>query len=248
MEPALDWRRRTAAAGSAPVLVGIVLMLASCLALAIGCERTDPLAEIRRQQNAGNMAGSVEPLRALVAEHPDDAEVLYLYGRALNATASPTEAMWALRGAMDDPEWLVPAGLTIAAGAYRTRNFTVALDAVERVLAAHPDNLDALLLRAQTQAARKLDYEQALADAERVLEAQPDNISAMEPRILALLGLDRIDEASVAMEELGAAIRETQLSSEGLAWHCATMAIFAQDGGHLELARERWAGCLEEFP
>jgi len=228
---------------SAPLV--ITLLIGLC---AMSCSGEDPLDAIERQHQAGDFATSVEPMRELLAERRDDARLLFLYGRALSATATPTEALWALQAAMEDPQHLVPAGLIIAAGAYRMRNFTVALEALDAILAEHPDHLDALLLRADTLAAQRIDYEQALADAERVLEVAPDNVKAVEPKILALLGLERIDEAAEAMEALGEMIRETQLSEDGLAWHCATMAIFANDSGHVDLARERWMGCLEEFP
>ncbi|MBW2716131.1 MAG: hypothetical protein JRD03_08645, partial [Deltaproteobacteria bacterium] len=79
-----------------------------CLALA-GCSEVDSVSAIREQQAAGDHEATIEPLRALLAKRPDDAELNFLYGRAL-AFTKPNLAMWALREAMKDPEWLVPAG------------------------------------------------------------------------------------------------------------------------------------------
>ncbi|MBW2386645.1 MAG: tetratricopeptide repeat protein [Deltaproteobacteria bacterium] len=228
-----------------PALVALVI---SIFAVGTACHRSDPLAEIKALHADGRIEASLEPLRELLAEDPENPEVLYLYGLTLHRIGTATQALWALRTAMEDPEWLKNAGMLMAKGALNNRDFTVAIEACNRVLAAHPDDVDALLLRARSHAAAKLDFEQALADAERVLELEPDHIAARDPQILALLGLGRIDEAGAAMNVLGEAIGESDLSPSTSAWHCATMAIFANDGGKLELAQERWTKCLELHP
>ncbi|MBW2699168.1 MAG: tetratricopeptide repeat protein, partial [Deltaproteobacteria bacterium] len=245
-----------------PALVALVI---SIFAVGTACHRSDPLAEIKALHADGRIEASLEPLRELLAEDPENPEVLYLYGLTLHRIGTATQALWALRTAMEDPEWLKNAGMLMAKGALNNRDFTVAIEACNRVLAAHPDDVDALLLRARSHAAAKLDFEQALADAERVLELEPDHIAARDPQILALLGLGRIDEAGEAMNVLGeaigesdlppstsawhcATIGESDLSPSTSAWHCATMAIFANDGGKLELAQERWRKCLELHP
>jgi hypothetical protein len=225
------------------VVAGMLLVVAIA-----GCEPSDPLAAIRQQQATGDYAGSLEPLRALLDERPDDAEVQFLYGRALALTGQTSLAEWSLRKAMDDPEWLVPAGLQLAFGALSTRNYATAIEAADRILEAHPDNVDVLLMRANAYTHSKLDHEAALADVDRILELDPDNLDAMEPRILALLALDRIDEAAHAIEELGVRIDEAELGAGVPAWHCATTAIFADESGERELAEERWGNCLEHYP
>jgi tetratricopeptide (TPR) repeat protein len=218
-----------------------------CVAIA-GCGPSDPLAAIRQQQAIGDFAGSLEPLRALLDERRGDAEVLYLYGRALAQTGQVSLAEWSLRKAMDDPEWLVPAGTQLAYGALATRSFPMAIEATGRILEAHPDNVDVRLMRANAYTHSRLDHEKALADVDRIFELDPDNIDATEPRILALLGLDRIDEAAEAIEDLGRRIDESDLGPAIPAWHCATTALFADESGEAELAAERWADCLERHP
>lgn len=232
--------------GSNP-LVSSAIGCLLCLAIA-GCAPSDPLEAIRKQQAGGDFAGSLEPLRALLDERRDDAEVQYLYGRALALTGQTSLAEWSLREAMDDPEWLVPAGLQLAFGALQTGNYAIAIEATERLLEADPDNVDALLLRANAYAHSRVHPEEALADVDRILELDPDSVEAMEPRILALLALDRIDEAAGAIEELGRRIDESQQGPGVPAWHCATTALFADESGDAELARKRWAGCLERYP
>ncbi len=244
-------RHRTApaslcAAGRRPSARWLALIALALVGVA--CSKPDPLVEIREQHARGEYEATIEPLREVLRERREDPEVLFLYGRALNATATPTESLWALRVAMDDPRFLAPAGLAIASGAHKMRNFTVALEALERVLEAHPDDLDALLLRARVHADSRLDNEQALTDAERVLELDPESVQAMEPKIVALLAMKRIDEAGEAMAQLGEMIEQSGLDANTRAWHCATMAIFAEDSEELELATERWEECLEAFP
>ena len=84
--------------------------------------------------------------------------------------------------------------------------------------------------------------------SERLLELDPGNIAVMEPKILALIGLDRIDDVNLAMEDLGKMIDEAGPGAAAPGWHCATTAIFASDSGDLELADSRWTRCLEEYP
>ena len=103
-------------------------------------------------------------------------------------------------------------------------------------------------MRANAYAHWGLDVERALVDVDRIRELDPDNLEAMEPRILALLTLERVEEAAEALEELGERIDESPMGPAGPAWHCAITATFADESGDTELARERWADCLELHP
>jgi tetratricopeptide (TPR) repeat protein len=225
--------------------IGAWLILLSCLS---ACEPADPLVELRQRQAAGDFAGTLEPLRALVDARPDSAEVYYLYGRALAATGQPSLAEWSLRRAMEDSEWLVPSGLQLASGALETGNFNSAIEVATRVLDAAPDNVQILLMRANAYAHSRLHPEEALADVDRILALDPDATDALEPRIMALIELDRIDEAEKALEELGARIEKTQLGPETRGWHCATKALFVAEGDDKELARKQWDDCVARFP
>jgi len=73
-------------------------------------------------------------------------------------------------------------------------------------------------------------------------------IEAFEPRILALLALDRLEEASEALSEAGRRLVELESGESALAWHCSTTAAFQQEGGDLERARETWIECLDAHP
>jgi tetratricopeptide (TPR) repeat protein len=211
------------------------------------CGPSDPLAEPRQRQAEGDFASTLEPLRELVDLQPDSAEVYYLYGQALAATGQTSLAEWPLRKAMEDPQWLVPAGLRLAVGALETGNFQSAIDVTTRLLEATPDNVQVLLLRANAYSHSRLHPELALADVDRVLELDPDATDALQPRIVALIELDRIDDAKKAIEDLGARIDATELGPGARGWHCATTALFVSEGGNVELARKQWEECLERF-
>lgn len=236
---------------SAHLPTPLLAVLGACLALwatALGCGASDPLEEIRALQQSGRFGDTIEPLRELLAERPDDSEVEYRYGLALARTGQPSLADWSLSEAMKDPEWLVPAGQQLVFDALGSGNHDRAIEITSKILESEPDNVDVLLLRANAYARSRMHLEEALADADRLLALDPESPEAMEPKILALLGLERIDEAREAIDELGKMIEESQLGPESEGWYCATTAIFADDSDEEELARERWADCLERFP
>ena len=147
----------------------IVAVVALGIAAA-GCSGPDDSLEaIRARQDAGDFAGSLEPLRERLQREPGDAELQYRYGHALVATGQPSLAEWALREAMKDPEWLVPAGLQLAYAALASEDYAMAIETANQVLAEHPDNAEVLLLRANAYAHSRTQPEAALADADRLL-------------------------------------------------------------------------------
>lgn len=224
-----------------------VLLLLVLLGL-VACAPSDPLAELRQRQAAGDFASTLDPLRQLVDQHPDSSETYYLYGRALAATGQTSLAEWPLRKAMEDPEWLVPAGIQLASGAIQTGNYNSAIEVTTRLLELEPDNVQVLLMRANAYANSRIHREEALKDVDRILEIDPDATDAMGPRIVALIGLDRIDEARQAIEDLGKRIEEEDLGPATEGWYCASTAVFADDSDDVELARERWEDCTKRFP
>jgi tetratricopeptide (TPR) repeat protein len=232
-------RSGAARAGLAALLAGLALL---------ACEPAPTLDAIRQQQASGDLAGSIEPLREFLAEHPDDAEARFLYGRALALTQRPGLATWSLRKAMEDPEWLLPAGTQLAYSALTARDFNTVVEVTGRMLEREPDHVAALLMRANAYAHWKKDPELALADAKRVLEIDPNRLEAYEPLILALADLDRRQEVGEALAESGRLLAAGGHTDEVLAWHCVTTAVFEEQNGEIERARETFARCLEEHP
>ncbi len=232
--------------------------LLSCLTLSAlsalsACEQADPLEAIRQQQLIGDYLGSIEPLREYLEANPDDSEANYLYGTALTSTNQGNLAVWSFRKAMNDPEWLVRAGLSLAYGALVSNDFNEVVEVSGRVLEVEPDNESALMMRGNAYAHWRKDPELALADAERLLELNPDALDAYEPKILALLSLDRLDEASEALAEAGRRLQESgdqdnPTKQAVLAWHCSTTAAFERESEKLEQARETWIRCLDAHP
>jgi tetratricopeptide (TPR) repeat protein len=149
---------------------------------------------------------------------------------------------------MEDPEWLAPAGLQLALAALGQNDFNEVVAVTGRILEQDPDHVQALLLRAQARAHWKKDPELALADANRVLELDPEMIEAFEPRILALLNLGELEQASEALAEAGRRLVERDAAEPVLAWHCSTTASFEEQSGEVEQARQTWIRCLEAHP
>lgn len=229
------------------------MLLACVLLVALGAfaacrEESDSLEAVRRLQAKGQFAATLEPLRELLAENPSDPEPNYLYGRALLATQQITSATWPLRQAMEDPDWLLPAGVELAHAGLVSADFNEVVRVTTKMLESHPDDPTALLYRAQANAHWRKDPEAALADARRLLEIAPETLDVFEPLILALLELGRVEEANQALAEAGSRLEEVGASEGQKAWHCSTTAVFAMDAGEVDRARELWAGCLERFP
>ena len=218
--------------------------------LATGCDR-DPdvtLRSLGEQQEQGEFAATIEPLRDYLNHSPSDPEANFLYGRALVAIQQPSLASWSLREAMKSPEWRSPAGLQLAYASLLTGDFNESVEIASEILEDDPEDVWALLYRAQAEAHWKRDPEAALADAERALELDPELIEAYEPMILALLALDRHDEARSALAEAGERLGASDAPPSILAWHCATTAIFTAEAGEPAGAAEQWEECLERHP
>jgi len=222
-------------------------MLLWILALS-GCQAEESIEAIRQRQAEGDFRSTVEPLRELLRAQPGDAETNFLYGRALVTSQRPELALFSLREAMNDPNWLERAGIQIAVASLVTGDFNEAIAATTQILADDPENVDALLYRAQARAHWRNDPALALADAERVLELAPDRLEAYEPRILALLALDQPDEATEILAEAGRRLVAIDATADALAWHCNTTAIFAMDMGEPERAEVQLEECLERYP
>jgi tetratricopeptide (TPR) repeat protein len=224
---------------------GALLLLLCVLA----CGPSDPLEEIRLQQErGGNAAATVEPLREMIDAGNEDPEVYYRYGVALLADGDYALAPWPLREAMKSPEWLAKAGLTLAVAYVSNGDYDGAIDATSAVLAADPDDLEALALRADARVRSRRQYEEALVDTERILEVDPDHLGALTSRTVALLGLGRAEQAAELLETLEGSYSDDTLGLHGSPTLCVANATFAKEKGELEMAEERFEACAETFP
>lgn len=224
--------------------MGLALAVLTVLA---ACSE-DPLEQVRALQAKGKLEASIEPLRKLVEERPDDPEVHYRYGVALSATGQSGLALWSLEKAMESPDWRVPAGSALAAALTQMGSYDEAIDACDKVLEQKPDDATVLALRAMARIRSRSDYEAALADADRALEIDPDQVDALAAKSLALLALERVDEAGKALEALEGHFDDATQGLAGSARLCAVRASFAKEKGDLEVAEKRYDECLESFP
>jgi len=226
--------------GPALILVGLLIFL--------GCGASDPIQQVRELQNRGELQASLEPLRELLATRPDDPEVQFRYGTALSQLGEVSMAQWALMRAMESPKWTERAAFALAEVALATRNWPQAIEALNTVLESDPDHVSALVMRAGIFVQSRTQYEEALGDTDRVLELDPENIIILPVRLVALLGLERSEEAETALSDLLEQRREESDFEQEPAFYCAVLALFAVEARQLEQAEERYEGCLAEFP
>ena len=223
------------------------LVAALAALVATGCGSSDPVAELRDLQDQGRFEESVAPAQALLEPRPADPEVQYRYGMALARSGQMSRALFALRRAMESPEWQVLAGLELGRAELATDNPEGAVAAANRVLEAEPDHLDGLLLRSRALATQRNSYQAGLADADRALELDPGNVDAMMMRVVNLLGLVRPEDAEAQLTELESAARDSGVDSS-VSFVCAMRAVLAKENDQIEEAERRFDACLEATP
>jgi tetratricopeptide (TPR) repeat protein len=228
-----------------PVRTGAFLLV---LALALACSPADPLEQIQRLHAAGRFEESLDPLRELLDDRPDDPQVLYLYGVALTGVGLRTQAVWPLRRAMESPEWQTPAAIHLANVAITTGDWDMVLDVLDPLLERESDNVQALLLRAYARAQSRQDYEGALTDADAALAIDPRSGDALVIRAVALLGLERVDDAGEAIEAAAEHFEDAGLGLVEKPRFCVVRATFAREKGDPEKAAAVFDECVEAYP
>ena len=211
-----------------------------------GCRgsREAQLEEIRALQDAGLYAETIEQLRELLAEDPDQSEANYRLGTALLRTGQATLALWPLHKAAVSEAYAVPAGLALASTLLGQSQPEEAFEAANGVLQIEPDDERALAIRAQAALAIA-EPEQALADAERLVEISPDRYLSLRAAALAELG--RLDEAEQSYAEIASAAEQLDPLT---AWQAcfAVASFYAEKREDAERAGEQIQRCLEPNP
>jgi predicted Zn-dependent protease len=241
MNTAVEFTRRAFPLG---LLCGILVAGTGCPQLS-----GDLLDEIRGLHARNRYEESLEDLRTLMDEDPADPEVNYLLGKTLMHIGEPSLAIWPLRKAAEFSEYAFDAGVLLARATLDSRTPGDAIGAVDIALAAEPDNVEALALRAHAnlKAARHAD---ALADVERAVELDPANPAILVPRVLVLLEFERVDESEAVLDAGKHMVEPTeeQASEETQAKLCLTNAAFAVANGDHKSAEVMYADCLDAYP
>ena len=226
-------------------------LLCGALVAGTGCPQSsgDSLDKIRRLHARNQYEESLEGLQALMDEDPTNLEVNYLFGKTLMHIGELSLAIWPLRRAVESPEYAFEAGMLLARATLDSRTPEDAIGAIDIALAAEPDNVEALALRAHAnlKASRHAD---ALADVARAVELDSDNPAVLVPRVLVLLEFERIDEAEAVLNagKHMAEPAEEPLGEEIQAKLCLTNAAFAVANGDHKSAEVLYADCLDAYP
>lgn len=218
------------------------------LAAITACQRDveSRLGEIRALQSDGQFEASIAPLRVLLTAEPEQAEANYRLGVALVRTGRPSLAVWPLQKAAQSEDYAVQAGIMLSSTLLAAQDFLEAIRAAETVLAADPDHVAALQLKARALVGAKRPAE-ALADADRLLELTPDDSAAFSIRAGALIDLERFDEAEQThrhLKEMTEAGKDLDKAARG----CLTLAIFISSRDRKDEAAEIYDECLEKYP
>jgi tetratricopeptide (TPR) repeat protein len=219
----------------------------AAFALVCGCGPEARLDDIRIQQEAGQFAPTVEPLRKLLEATPDDPELNHLYGLALLGAGRPELAIWPLQKAAQHPDRAIEDGLLLARALLRGGSPKDAVEAANRVLGLAPERVDALRLLIEARLASR-QHEEVLEDAERLLAVEPQDPQALIARLVALLNLERVDEAEQALAAAEEMIADRDEEPDWRPRLCAASATFAKEKGDLAGAEAQWNACLEQFP
>jgi predicted Zn-dependent protease len=215
--------------------------------LACGFDPEARLEEIRSQQELGEYAATVAPLRELLEASPDDPELNHLYGVALLGAQQPELAIWPLRKSAQQPDRAIEDGLLLGRALLRGGSASDAVRQVLRVRELAPDRVEVIRLLLQARLAAKQN-EEALEAAALLLALEPDDPDALLGHLVALLSLDRADEAEQALATFRKAVDELPGENEWRPRGCAVMATFTKEKGDAEAAVAAWEDCLKAFP
>lgn len=202
------------------------------------------LDQARAKIDQGNFVEALDLMRGLVERNPEDSRIQRIYGEALLATGQPSLAVWPLSRAMKDPDQAVSAGLLLVRAQLQGGTGQDAIGTATRVIELDPDSPGAYLLRARAYLEESLE-EESLADLDRAVEHGLSGNEIELLRLYALLGLDRIEESEALLTQLyEKAVSQTDSNPQHASEMCGATAQFAYESENLELAEERFEGCL----
>jgi tetratricopeptide (TPR) repeat protein len=202
----------------------LALVALVCAVLWLACNPAGlDLEEVARLHAEKRWEETIDPLRAHLAEEPDDRDASLLLGAALVQSRRYGEAMFHLRRAAAEGESANEAGLLLAATLLLIENFEAAIDAADQVLARDPSQTMGWIVRGQA-ALKSARHEIALESAERALELNADDFPARILQAGALLSLERREEAERAFGELSTLA--PRIGPEAVATACTEQARF----------------------
>jgi tetratricopeptide (TPR) repeat protein len=216
-------------------------------ALAGGCHPALQREDVRAYQASGRFAATIEPLRALLDEAPDDPELNHLYGVALLQTGQAALAIWPLSKAAEAPDRAIDDGILFVQAMLNGGSAEDAARAASQLVELAPERVDLLNLLIAARLKAKQN-EEVLSDVDRVLALKPGDPDALISRLVALLNLGRADEAEKTLGEIRVAVKDAE---GGYVWEprlCGGTATFMKEKGDPDTAELLWNDCLKQFP
>lgn len=223
-------------------------MLVVCSLLACSPSRDDRLAEVRALQVDGRFHETVDSVTRLFMESPEDPEMMRLYGMTMLEIDVPGLAVWPLRTLADHPDGGVAERLLLARALRNSGAPHEAFDTLNKVVAAEPDKVEALILHAGL-AVEMNDHDAALASSDALLGIDSRRLPIAHVwRAKALAGLGRFDEADQTLE---AALEALSVRPDIANWRATLCKISVEVAEAQEddvKVEERWETCLAESP
>ena len=226
-------------------VVGVAMILTL---LHSACGPPDLLDQAKAFQSTGQFEKSLTPLRVLLADGVKSPEVDLLYGRAFEQMGKPMLSVWALRRAMEDPDFFQPAGLILASGALAAKEYNLAISVADQLIEADPEDANALIIRSMAHVGTRRAYEAAIEDSDRVLDLDPNAVKAQVARTIALLALGRVEEAGDGLSVVEEYYAVDEVNDLQASLYCSAQVSFAREKGEVDEARETLERCLEEYP
>jgi len=226
----------------------LALILGVFIGFAMGCDSRPSIEEVRVLQAQARFEESLEPLRQLLELSPEDPEINYRYGAALNRTTASPVASWSLRKAAESETWAVRANIELAATSYRSGDRKGAIQSATTALELDPDLIEALRIRGSALMADGGDPALAREDFEAILEISPNDIGASTSLAAALLALGEVDEAAALLKRIDESAQDSEAVEATQAVLCATRATLQAERGELEIAEVELSSCIERFP
>lgn len=209
--------------------------------------RDEALGAAREALAAGRIEEAVEVLRPLASTAEADAQVRFLYGRALILNQQQSLAIWPLERVASTPDAPPEARALLIQALYAGGGLREAIREATAHLDEDPGDPAVRRLRADAYRAN-LQMEDALADYDLLIADQPRDPLLLQAKIDLLSEAERFDEARAAVDRQLELTQSGELAPEIAAQYCGAAVRFELEHGDPSSALARSEDCLARHP